>query len=125
MKKKIAGCLILVVFLLFLLITYSFPTSLIKNDDFFMIVSIHYQGSDVTDQVDLEDLIQILEKYQKKRTLKQIPNTQPEIEINLVNEQQPLHIIIGKEALCYKDSGGKVWGILEGEQFKKELLLLL
>ena len=66
-----------------------------------------------------------LEKYQKKRTLKQIPNTQPEIEINLVNEQQPLHIIIGKEALCYKDSGGKVWGILEGEQFKKELLLLL
>ena len=47
MKKKIAGCLILVVFLLFLLITYSFPTSLIKNDDFFMIVSMHYQGSDV------------------------------------------------------------------------------
>ena len=126
-RKKLLALLFLgglVVFLLW----FNSPKPLIeKNAE---VHWISYYNEDITGQVNLENLKNLLCTYKKKRTLKSYFPYRTEdlfIEIGVRDEGGPRHILLGKNCIYYRSGKWitEVWEIQNGEDLLEKVLSVI
>ena len=90
--------------------------------------STYIEVNEVGYIVDNEDLLAILSKYKCRRTKNNyFPYQSGDeiVEFSLIQNDRPLHILLGKFNVRYESADKEVYEILEGNQLLKEILSLI
>lgn len=125
-RKKLLALLFLVGLAAFLL-WFNASRPLVKKSA--EVHWISYYNENITEQVNLEDLKNLLCTYKKRRTLKTYFPYRTEdlfIEIGVIDEGEPRHILLGKSCIYYRSGEWitEVWEIQNGEDLLEKVLSL-
>ena len=125
MKKKliIAGA---AVFLIAAALLFFIPRPLVGEE--ISITSVNYRMQDVTEQIDLEELGELLAEQETVFSLNAVSSYLIEeypLEINLVTDRKPLHIVMGKRHYAYEGGLGFDRTIKNGDELYKEISALI
>ena len=84
---------------------------------------ILYNGTDVTDSIDIEQFVRILSRYECRRGSNPFPYPQADMvwEINLIQNFGPIHIVIGKDSVRYEAVNTGMYRIINPESLMDEL----
>lgn len=109
---------------------YTLPTaqdgSYVESD--VAIGSVYSEGIEITEEIDLAAVAELLSRYECRRTLGNpfpMPVNEMRWEINLVQHFKPMHIVLGKTSVRYESADGAIYEILEPETLIQALQQLL
>jgi hypothetical protein len=113
---------VFVVLVLGLCIQAFIPKKVISVRENVTISRVLYHGAEIS--TDKNELINILNKYNAKRSLqKYFPyqGNDTDIEIDIIDNHKPKHILLGKFNIWYVSGDKGAYDILNAQQLKDEL----
>lgn len=123
MKKKIFP--ISVVTLVIIICSVVFvPRNIIHNAESVQIHRIVYKGTDITETVNIDYFIDVLDEYKCQRSLNTYFPYQLDdivLEINGVCDNKPMHILLGNFNILYESAEKGASRILSAEKLLLEL----
>lgn len=125
MRKRtvnfIALATIIGVIVIWFVLTFS-PKKLVDENDYIVGLRVTYNGSEI--QTDQDKIIKILSKYHSIISFKDyFPYETRKInfEIDFIDNNKPVHILLGEFNVWSKSAGGHVYEIQDAQQLKQEL----
>ena len=93
----------------------------LKSDT--VVLDVYYNGTDITDRIDIEQLVKILSGYECRRGSDPFPYPQADIvwKIELVQDFKPIHIILGKDSFRYEAVSSGIYWVIDPESLLGEL----
>ena len=88
------------------------------------ISSVYYKGREVTGEIDIQELVQILARYRSRAALETAGPYQMEdvtAEINGSCAGRPFHIVLGESCFQYEHAGGRRRTVLHGDKLLEEI----
>ena len=85
------------------------------------ISSIRINKNTIEDKDMINDIVEILEKYDTKKTINPFPMETGEMEIDYVDNQKPRHLVLGETNIIYESTDGSVYEIIDGDKLFLEL----
>lgn len=126
-KKTKLLTIFLILFFLFTIVLLS-SKKVVKSPSDYLLFSIYYNGMEVTEYVNENDIANILMKYDKRISFRDyFPYKSSDIifEINGMSRGKPIHILLGEFFICYETGGKPVYKIINGEELSKDLTVIL
>jgi len=82
---------------------------------------IRINKNTIEDKDMINDIVEILEKYDTKKTINPFPMETGEMEIDYVDNQKPRHLVLGETNIIYESADGSVYEIIDGDKLFLEL----
>ena len=88
-----------------------------------VVSAVNYNGADVTDRIDIEQLVRILSRYDCRRGSNPFPYPQADMvwQIDLIQNFRPIHIVLGKDSVRYESVNTGMYRIINPESLMNEL----
>jgi hypothetical protein len=121
----ILGCILILALALFTIWFISQPQNVVSNINDFTIYQVKYNGEDVTQRININELESIVSKYKCNRfpdTLNGYQSSQVTIEINGDDGGNPLHILLGEINVVYQSGNKGSYQIKDSKTLLNEIL---
>jgi len=88
-----------------------------------VVSDVYYNGTDVTDRIDIEQFVRILSRYECRRGSNPFPYPQADMvwQIDLIQDFKPVHIVLGKDSVRYEAVNTGMYRIINPESLMDEL----
>ena len=92
-----------------------------------VVSDVYYNGTDVTDRIDIEQFVRILSRYECRRGSNPFPYPEADMvwKINLIQDFSPVHIVLGKDSVRYEAANTGMYRIINPESLMDELNTLI
>ena len=115
----------LVILIMIIVMNGLIPKTIVSEKKRTSIGRVLYQGNEIP--FDETEVLEVLSEYYSKKTIHKMggyPTDQVEIEIDLVEDHKPKHILLGEFHLWYESTGKSIFEIINGQELLKELKTL-
>ncbi|MDM8533969.1 hypothetical protein QUF55_04600 [Clostridiaceae bacterium HSG29] len=120
MKKYIA-ILFIIIILFFVNFNNSKELLIIKDEG--SISLFHINGIKYNDEAEVNDIINILKKYNTEKTKNPFPMKTDDVafEIDYTDNHKPRHIVLGKINIIYESGNKTIYKIINGDKLYFEI----
>ena len=129
LKKKVPSIIlttIIVILVLGIMIQAYVPKKIISDKENINFQRMLYHGSEIF--IDENEILNILSKYRYRITFQRYfpyQNDKIDIEIDLIDNHEPKHILLGEFNIWYESRDKGAYNILKSQELKNEINRLL